>query len=70
MAESESGGPGSYEEWMLGNLQRAFAEVDWFRQSSAGPPQAILRPETPGGEHLRGGPIITSFSGHPAGWKG
>lgn len=24
----EPGGQGNYEEWMLGNLQRAFAEVD------------------------------------------
>jgi hypothetical protein len=24
----ESGGPDNYEQWMLGNLQRAFAEVD------------------------------------------
>nr|CAH0102049.1 unnamed protein product [Daphnia galeata] len=29
----ESGGPGNYEEWMLGNLQKAFAEVD--RKSQA-----------------------------------
>ncbi len=31
--DSKSGGPGSYEDWMLGNLQRAFAEVDGRSQA-------------------------------------
>jgi hypothetical protein len=30
----ESGGPGNYEEWMLGNLQKAFAEVDGKNQAA------------------------------------
>ncbi len=28
MVPVEAGGPGNYEQWMLGNLQRAFAEAD------------------------------------------
>ena len=34
IVSAESGGPGNYEEWMLGNLQKAFAEVEGKSQAA------------------------------------
>ncbi len=46
----ESGGPGNYEEWMLGNLQKAFAEVDGKSQAAQEcKTKAVLRQEPQGG---------------------
>jgi hypothetical protein len=69
MVESESVGLGSYKEWMLGNLQRAFVERDGRSQTVQDHHKRYYEQKRREA-NLRGRPTSTSLSTHPTGGKG